>query len=141
MSTVNPHGPPPEGTSPLPVFISASTTATLVGDATLRIYYTKEDLSTADVDKDTLRIFRWDETELRWEPLQTTHGSDERGDYVEVKVTGFSDFAPMGSSGNPVGGYVGPVDKLSVIAPCLALAALVAAAALTILTASRTRRQ
>jgi len=94
-----PTGAPPSGTWKLLgnyVQIIANET-TLTVSATIRIYYTSEQLTAAGVDEGSLKINYWNSTLGQWVSAQGQVNT--AGHYVEAVITHFSVWTIMGQPG------------------------------------------
>jgi hypothetical protein len=68
--------------------------------ATIRIYYTEEQLQAAGIEESSLKVFCWNSTSGQWEEYPSTVNTSEN--YVEVNVTHFSIWALMGQAPSPL---------------------------------------
>jgi hypothetical protein len=68
--------------------------------ATIRFYYTDDQLKAADVDESSLKVFYWNSTTSQWEEYPSTINTAEN--YVEINVTHFSIWTLMGQPPSPM---------------------------------------
>jgi hypothetical protein len=66
-------------------------------NATIRIYYTPEQLSAAGLDENTLKIYCWNSTLGEWVPIETQVNTSEH--YAWATISHFSTWALMGQPG------------------------------------------
>jgi len=63
-------------------------------NATIRIYYTLEQLEASGLDENTLEIYFWNATSGEWEPVESHVNTEEH--YVWAIIDHFSFFAILG---------------------------------------------
>jgi hypothetical protein len=68
--------------------------------ATIRFYYTDDQLKAAGVDESSLKVFYWNSTSSQWEEYPSTINTAEN--YVEINVTHFSIWTLMGQPPSPI---------------------------------------
>jgi len=68
--------------------------------ATIRFYYTDDQLKAAGVDESSLKVFYWNSTTGQWEEYSSTINTAEN--YVEINVTHFSIWTLMGQPPSPI---------------------------------------
>ncbi len=87
--------PPPETYKALGSFLQITADpGNVVLNATIRIYYTPEQLSTSGIDENTLKIMYWDDVANDWVPIDTQINTSEH--YVWAKVSHLSTWTVMG---------------------------------------------
>ena len=98
------------------------------GTAKITVSYTDAEVAAAGLDENTLNLYIWYEGawHLGNNPGRDTVANKVWGTFDVTKLSG----APGGIGGNPlapVGGYLAPVNKLTILAPYFAFVALVGA--------------
>lgn len=68
--------------------------------ATIRFYYTDDQLKEAGIDESSLKVYYWNTTSSQWEEYPSTVNAVEN--YVEINVTHFSIWALMGQPLTPL---------------------------------------
>ncbi|MEM3048180.1 MAG: hypothetical protein QXK72_03090 [Candidatus Bathyarchaeia archaeon] len=102
----------------------------------IKVYYTDAEVAASGITESTLKLYWW--TGSAWVACSDT-GVDTVNNYIWARITATSTpnlnqltGTPFGAGGvkpAPVGGYVVPVSKVSVLAPYLALFGIAGAAA------------
>jgi hypothetical protein len=107
IAVKNMSGPPSGGENPPSGFKFLGRYVEIICDpsdatiqATIRFYYTDDQLKAAGVDESSLKVFYWNSTSSRWEEYPSTINTAEN--YVEINVTHFSVWTLMGQPPSPI---------------------------------------
>ncbi|RLE38621.1 hypothetical protein DRJ17_03490 [Candidatus Woesearchaeota archaeon] len=71
-----------------------------ITSATIKVYYTDDEVNTKNLDEDTLRLYKWNTGTNSWEEL-TPGGVDTDNNYIWADVTSFSSFGVFGDEVAP----------------------------------------
>lgn len=101
VKNVSPPNVPPPGTYRLlGTCIQISLSESVTVNATIRIYYTLEQLAALGLDEDRLKIFYFNATSNQWTEVQTQVNKTEH--YAEAIISHFSLWALFGQSPTPL---------------------------------------